>query len=155
MKTKKQAYELIYDICRLNNDVWKNKHGSYDQHKEAAYPIEEALEGFDENLDRLNLDVYNYTPKEVSRQIINIVSVDKQIEPVDAFDKHLDIIYFSIGSLHKLGLRPDQIVDGLQLVHNKNLEKSIGKDSEGKALKPQSFEGPEEGLQKILDRYPI
>ena len=154
MKHKKQMYELIHDICMLNNNVWDNKPGSYDAKQEAAYPIEEALEGFD-GLDKLDFDVYEYTPKQVSRAIIEIVASNEELEPVDAFDKHLDIIYYSIGSLHKLGLIPEDIVDGLQVVHDKNRLKSGLKDSNGKVIKDDSFVGPEPYLQKILDRRGI
>ena len=45
MLHKKQAYELIESICKINNDKWDNKAGSYDDRTEAAYQIEEALEG--------------------------------------------------------------------------------------------------------------
>lgn len=153
MTNKKQAFNLIESICYINEKVWNNAHGSYDAKKEAAYPIEEALEGF-KNLDRLDFDVYEYSPKEVSREIVAIASGDEKIEDVDAFDKHLDIIYFSIGSLHKLGLTPPQIVEGLQAVHDANCAKIGEKDAHGKITKDKSFVNPEPVLQKILDQRP-
>jgi predicted HAD superfamily Cof-like phosphohydrolase len=151
MKHKKQAYNLIEDICRLNNDVWDNKAGSYDDKKEAAYQIEEALEGFDDSLSALNLGINKYIPKEVSRAIVNQLTVNSAVTDRDRFDKHLDSIYFNIGSLHKLGLSPEQIVDGLQAVHDANLSKTGQKDSSGKVVKADNFVNPEPVLEKILN----
>ena len=151
MKHKKQAYNLIEDICRLNNNVWDNKAGSYDDKQEAAYQIEEALEGFDDSLNVLNLDIQEHTPKEVSRAIVSKLKVNDTVTDRDRFDKHLDSIYFNIGSLHKLGLSPEQIVDGLQAVHDANTSKTGQKDSSGKVIKADSFINPEPVLEKILN----
>ena len=161
MQHKKQAYNLIHDICRVNNDVWGNKHRTYDAKQEAAYPIEEALEGFND-LQYLATRLHpeqesheeNFSPKEISRQIVKLASMDAEpsSEDVDAFDKHLDIIYYSIGSLHKLGLSPEQIVEGLQVVHDANCAKSGEKDTQGKVKKDSTFKEPEPILQHILNQ---
>ena len=167
MQSKKQAFDLIKSICHLNETVWSNSAGSYDDATEAAYQIEEALEGM-YNLENLYevisefTDTSGITPKELSRSIVylanggrsvaNIEAVDPDISDVDRFDKALDAIYFAIGSMHKLGLRPEQIVDGLQVVHTANLQKSGVKDSQGKVGKPENFQSPEPLLQKILDK---
>ena len=160
MKHKKQAYELIEAICTINEKVWGNYAGSYDDHKEAAYQIEEAMEGFD-NLDKLG-SIFGFdsellnrkaSPKELSRSIVSIINTNKiPIEDVDRFDKALDAIYFAIGSMHKLGLTPAQIVDGLQIVHVANSQKSGAKDSNGKVIKASNFQPPEKQLQTILDK---
>ena len=153
MQNKKQMFNLIEDICRLNEKVWDQHAGDYNDIKEAAYQIEEALEGFDlfdmQNTIRSDFNGED-TPKEWSRLIVN--STDgSYMKDVDRFDKHIDSIYFNIGSLHKLGLTPYQIVEGLQVVHNANLQKSGTKDSQGKVIKPSNFVNPESQLQKILD----
>ena len=70
---------------------------------------------------------------------------------VDRFDKHIDGIYFAIGAMHKLGLSPKQIIEGLQVVHNGNLAKSGKKDENGKVIKTNDFLEPEPLLQEILD----
>ena len=75
-----------------------------------------------------------------------------KINDVDRFDKHLDIIFYSIGSLHKLGLLPEQIIEGLQVVLDANLAKSGEKDENGKVIKSESFIPPEKRLQLILDK---
>jgi len=162
MLHKKQLFNIIEDICKLNNEVWDQRAGSYDDKKEAAYQIEEALEGFT-TLEAISQDLTGDvmstidSPKEISRMIVDKaysedLSGSNSIADVDRFDKHLDSIYFNIGSLHKLGLSPEQIVEGLQVVHDANKQKSGKKDSKGKVIKPTDFINPEPFLQKILDQ---
>lgn len=159
MQHKKQLFSLFEGIADINNNVWGQKKFTYDDDKEASYQIEEALEGLD-NLARLG-KVFGYealdresSPKELSRSIVGIASDPNGdvIPDVDRFDKALDAIYFAVGSLHKIGLTPAQMVDGLQIVHNANLQKTGEKDSEGKVVKPDNFVAPETLLQGILDK---
>ena len=162
MTHKKQAYNLIQEICDINQNQWNNKAGDYDDLEQAAYQIEEALEGFNtlEFIGKKLLDDEMYCdtePKVISRLIVDAaysrgLSGWDQIEDVDRFDKHLDSIYFNIGALHQLGLNPQDMIDGLQVVHNANLAKSGKKDNEGKVIKQDNFVNPEPVLQKILDK---
>ena len=158
MQTKKQAFELIQGICNINEKVWGNHYGSYVAEKEAAYQIEEAIEGFDDIAylaEKLGVGIQNENShKIVARAIIDAVTNDigtSEIPEVDCFDKALDAIYFAIGSMHKLGLAPHQIVEGLQVVHTANLQKTGKKDAEGKVGKPDNFVPPEDLLQEILN----
>ena len=148
MQHRKQLYSLFEGICQINNTTWNNPKGSYDDTTESAYQIEEALEGFDLVDDA----------KEISRSIVREYSTldfreNACIPDVDRFDKALDAIYFAVGSMHKLGLSPDQMVDGLAAVHLANTMKGSAKDSNNKVIKPEGWEQykPEPTLQKILD----
>jgi len=159
MQSKKQLFNLFEEIAKLNNDVWDNKRGTYNDEHEAAMAIEEALEGLDD-LQYL-ADELHYrgeaTPKELSRQIVDSATVDNgtsEIADVDRFDKSLDALYIVVGGMHKLGLTPHQMVEGLQVVHNANLQKAGKKDEHGKVVKPADFEPPEAKLQLILDQRP-
>jgi len=143
MQSKKQLFNLFGDITKLNNDVWDNKPGSYINTKSAALLIEEALESINDIDPRLN-----------AREIVAVSAIhskDTSVSEVDAFDSLLDGIYISIGELHMMNLTPEQMTDGLQVVHNANLQKAGTKDSEGKVTKPKDFVGPEAKLQAILD----
>ena len=125
----------------------------YDDFRESAYPIEEALEGFDITYlnNRLHLPE-DSSPKDTSRAIVTGHCRTTDISDVDRFDKSIDSIIFSLGSLFKLGLSVDQVLRGLQTVADANMAKlSVGKDSEGKQMKPEGFVGPETELQEILD----
>jgi len=74
-------------------------------------------------------------------------------KPVDQLDALLDLIYVSIGSLHKLGLSSPQMIEALQIVQDANAQKSGSKNADGKVTKPKNFIPPEEKLQEILDNH--
>jgi len=133
----------------------------YSDERECAYPIEEALEGLNdleclrERLQDENFEAIPLTPKAISREIIALATLDdarQMVSDVDRFDKHLDIIVFSLGSIFKLGLSPQQMMKGLGIVANANMTKlKAGKDEHGKQNKPADFISPEPLLQLILN----
>lgn len=133
----------------------------YNDERECAFPIEEALEGFkDIPCVAKQLSIYGckpveHTPKDVSRQVVSLAletQGNEDVPDVDRLDKHLDIIVFSLGSIYKLGLSPQQAMKALGIVAQANLQKlHVGQDAEGKQQKPDNFVGPEAQLQKILD----
>ena len=121
----------------------------YSDIRECAFPIEEALEQLD--VEYIDTGIQE-GPKELSRSIMSHVHPEIEVSDVDRFDKHLDIIVFSLGSLFKLGLTPQQAMKGLSVVMEANMQKlTEGKDEAGKQKKPTNFQGPEVKLQKILD----
>ena len=71
---------------------------------------------------------------------------------VDRFDALLDLKFVLLGTLGKMGLTPDLIIDGYEAVLLANESKSSTKNAEGKITKPDDFVGPEATLQKILGR---
>jgi len=162
MQHKKQAHNIIEEICKINDEVWDNKKGTYDDRLEAAYQIEEALEGLIiEGREKqfrhpyLNDFFGSASPKLMSRILIdNIIEPEpgEEMSDVERADKHLDSIYYNIGSLYKLGMNAQDIVDALQVVHNANVAKSGQKDERGKVKKPENFVGPEQKIEEILDR---
>ena len=145
---------FVKSIFKFNQEAGLLDKG-YSDEKECAFPIEEALEGFDlEHSLTLDMD----TPKAMSRQIMRWATElqyndDGQlITDVDRLDKHLDIIVYSFGSIFKLGLSPQQALRCLDIVMQANMTKlHAGQDSHGKQQKPEGFVGPEAQLQKILD----
>ena len=141
----------IKEIYRFNKEAGLLDKGYVDA-RECAYPIEEMLEGFS-NIEKIFYpNGPTISPKEASRYIMEKVTLDSNISDVDRFDKHLDAIVFNFGSLFKLGLTPQQVMRGLSVVMQANMQKlKVGQDSEGKQLKPDDFVGPEEQLQKILN----
>ena len=134
----------------------------YDDFLESSFQIEEALEGFEENLSDVlgKLEAYSTSPKDVSRAIVAAAIGDPNslnpISDVDRFDKAIDAIVFAIGSMAKLGLNPQQIQRGLLVVNHANMQKlGMPVDEHGKKIKPKDFVGPEIELQKILDERKI
>lgn len=147
----------IKTIYKFNEQAGLLEQGYIDE-RECAFPIEEALEGFDlnsfEDYFPEHDPVVLNSPKELSRLLIDIArnSGNEDISDVDRFDKHLDTIVFAFGSLFKLGLTPQQAMRGLEVVMAANMKKlDAGKDEHGKQQKGDNFVGPESELQKILD----
>jgi len=158
---KKQLFNLVEDICKLNDTSWNNPKGSYDASKAAALVIEEALEKLplaDKLAKQLGCD---NNPKSLARCIVGLTTGDnidgtmnESVPPVGAFDSSLDAIFIEVGNMHMQGLTPSQIVDGLQVVYTANSMKGSAKDSNGKITKPDQWEqlyAPEPKLQVIMD----
>ena len=158
MTNKKQLFNLFEDIVAINNDVWDNKPGTYNAERSAALLIEEALEKLPLT-DRLaSILGCENTPKQLARLITELTTgdnvdgtINEDVTDVGAMDADLDSIYIAVGNLHMQGLTPHQMVDGLQVVHNANLQKLGAKDEQGKIVKPVGFVPPESQLQLILD----
>lgn len=125
----------------------------YSPYLEACYQIEEAIEGFPIEVLAGSLGSTVSNAKDLSRELLEPVRNDR-ISDVDALDKACDAVVFAIGSIAKLGLTPEQIEESLLLVMAYNQAKldNVSVDEEGKLQKPENFTGPEEALQKILDR---
>lgn len=145
-------FNPIKQIYKFNQQAGLLEKG-YSDERECAFPIEEALEGFNttELVYQLGCDT-EASPKEISRDILNLTINTDQLTDVDRLDKHLDIIVFSLGSIYKLGLSPQEAMRALAIVADANMQKlTVGTDSEGKQMKPEGFIPPEEQLQKLLD----
>ena len=74
---------------------------------------------------------------------------------VGAVDAIVDLIYFAIGGLWKLGLSHNQMVRCMQAVHAANMLKRKGKVAKrytgaADAVKPENWVAPEELIRKIL-----
>ena len=141
--------QRIYDFNKDNGLLDKG----YSDFLESSFQIEEALEGFDIKEVSQNTTDYRLTTssaKELSRYILDrekFIGTD-----VDRLDKACDAIVFAVGSIAKLGLKPAQIHEALNIVMDANLAKSgCPKDTEGKLLKPDNFPNPEPRLQLLLD----
>ncbi|MBD3750736.1 MAG: hypothetical protein IE931_14710, partial [Sphingobacteriales bacterium] len=111
--------DMIYEF---NNKAGLLANGYVDE-RESAFPIEEALEGFDCTKLKQQLDMDGGNAKNISRKIIDLISNSKELSDVDRLDKHLDIIVFSFGSIFKLGLTPKEALEALTIVMEANMSK--------------------------------
>lgn len=127
----------------------------FNDRKESAYLIEEALEPYDisylSKLFHLKPEYAN-SHKELSRAILAHVSEPKEpMTKVDTMDKYIDAIIFAVGALAKQGLSHQDISFLLNVVNDCNMKKiTAGKDSEGKQLKPEGWVGPEDKIYEHL-----
>ena len=76
---------------------------------------------------------------------------------IGCIDAIIDLRYFAVGVLYKLGLTAEQIEAMDQAVHDANMQKRLGK-KEGRgdgiaadAVKPEGWISPEERIAAILD----
>jgi len=74
---------------------------------------------------------------------------------VGAVDAIIDLLYFGIGGLWKLGLSHNQMVRCMQAVHTANMLKRKGKVEKrhtgaADAVKPENWVPPEELIRQIL-----
>ena len=129
-----------------------------DDYREASFIIEEALEGFD--LQKLSHFLHSdgQTPKTVARSIVAYCRESQsgmyptQLTDVERLDKACDAIIFAFGYIFKLGLTPEQASRALSIVMAANKQKlTMPRDSYGKLMKSDNFEGPEAKLQRLLE----
>ena len=129
-----------------------------DDYREASFIIEEALEGFD--LQKLSHFLHSdgQTPKAVARSIVTYCRESQSgmyptaLTDVERLDKAVDAAVFAFGYMFKLGLTPEQAMRAMSIVMAANKQKlTMPRDSFGKLMKPDAFEGPEAKLQRLLE----
>ena len=66
-------------------------------------------------------------------------------------DAMIDLLYYAIGALVEMGVKPDQL---FMLVHEYNIKKLSDKrcNEDGKVLKPRQWHHPDEEIRQIIDR---
>ena len=153
--TTLDIFDLVYDF----NDKAGLIEAGYDDFRESAFQVEEAIEG----LDLYDLALFLHGPeytgevtsKALSRSIIAACYIKQPVPDVDRLDKACDAIIFAVGSMAKLGLSPEQMRQALDIVAKANLAKlSMPKDEHGKLIKPANWEqyAPEAQLQALLNQ---
>ena len=153
--TTLDIFDLVYDF----NDKAGLIKAGYDDFRESAFQVEEAIEGLDLYELALFLHGPEYTgevtSKALSRSIIAPCYIKQPVPDIDRLDKACDAIIFAIGSMAKLGLSPEQMRQALDIVAKANLAKlSMPKDEHGKLTKPADWEqyAPEVQLQALLNQ---
>jgi len=90
---------------------------------------------------------YNWMLEEINE----FIEADEIVEQADAM---IDVIYFALGTLVEMGIKPDSL---FQIVQDANMAKlwPDGKphyNSEGKTIKPSTWEDPHEKLKEEIER---
>lgn len=76
---------------------------------------------------------------------------------IKCIDAMIDLQYFSIGVLYKMGLKAETIDKCASAVHDANMQKKLGVnakravDGAADAVKPEGWLPPEERIEAILD----
>lgn len=84
-------------------------------------------------------------------EINEFLEADEIVEQADAM---IDVMYFALGTLVEMGIRPDAL---FQIVQDANMAKlwPDGKphyNAEGKTIKPKGWEDPHEKLKTEIER---
>lgn len=94
-------------------------------------------------------------------EVVELSDAFQQGDFIGCIDANMDLIYFAIGSLYKMGLNADQMERIFTTIHNKNMTKTAGKkesratDGADDAVKGEGWVGPEEEIAAILDQVPV
>lgn len=159
-------HDIIDQVFHFNQEAGLLG-GELDTFAETAYILEEAMEGFEGAFNGAHEDGTLIVPgdkewitaRQWSLSFMNQIlqAFEQRGLPlpneVAEFDKSIDGSWFNIGRLAKMGLSREQVKDGFDAVYMANIAKIGGpKDEHGKQLKPVGWTGPEDELQKILDK---
>lgn len=76
---------------------------------------------------------------------------------IDCIDALIDLMYFAVGGLHRLGLTPDQMAQCGRIIHKANMNKQLGvvsRRGDGSlpdAVKPENWSSPEASMRQYLE----
>jgi len=160
--------KLIKDIYKFNKDAGLLEDGM-DPFLEMSFILEEVFEQYEGVYSTLKSDGTPAVPGDLeyptaSQLGISLAnSIKDGMErrnlpmPLDVneLDRAIDIVIFSIGKMFKMGLSQEQVEECFNIVNSANMAKiGAAKSKEGKQLKPEGWEPPEDKLQVILDKRP-
>lgn len=96
-----------------------------------------------------------WTEKAYLEEIQEFKAGFKAQDMVAMVDANLDLIYFALGTLKKLGLTRAHVRECMTAVHSANMTKKKGKlasrgDYDDDAIKPADFVPPEKAISEIL-----
>lgn len=96
-----------------------------------------------------------WTIKAYQEEIVEFNEAFAKQDIVGMVDANLDLIYFALGTLKKMGLSRQHVRDCMAAVHTANMTKKKGKlasrgNHEDDAVKPIDFVPPEQAISEIL-----
>jgi predicted HAD superfamily Cof-like phosphohydrolase len=121
-----------------------------------VYDFNEQVIGIgDVELNPLDRSTAEWTVKAYTEEIDEFKEGFDEQDIVKMVDANLDLIYFALGTLKKLGLSRDQVRQCMASVHAANMTKVKAKlakrgNHENDAAKPEGFVPPEEAISDIL-----
>lgn len=82
-------------------------------------------------------------------EIEEFIAAEDVYEQTDAM---LDLIYYTLGTLVELGVKPDEL---FLMLHENNMKKveHLVVDANGKVQKPEGWKHPDEEIHRIIDSY--
>lgn len=105
----------------------------------------------------LSLPEFNITVKALEEEVSEFIEASHNADYIGQIDAMIDLQYFAMGALYKLGLTADQINRCCSAVHEANMTKkrgikaSRGDGSAADAVKSVDWVGPEQRIGAILE----
>ena len=98
---------------------------------------------------------HEWTRKALLEEVEEFSEGYAQQDVVAMTDAIIDLIYFAVGTLKKMGLRDDQAIECFNRVHKANMTKRRGgKPTRGNfeedAVKPAEFVSPEQAIFNVI-----
>lgn len=100
---------------------------------------------------------FEITVKALNEEVQEFITASQDADYIGQIDALIDLQYFAMGALYKLGLTANQINRCCYAVHEANMSKKLGvKASRGDgsaadAIKPADWVAPEQRIGEILE----
>lgn len=108
-------------------------------------------------IDMLRPNEFDISEKCLNEELNEFIDAYKSGDIIGCIDAIIDLRYFAIGVLYKMGLSADTINRCDTAVHTANMEKKLGVvekravDGAADAVKPEGWVAPEFRIAEILD----
>jgi predicted HAD superfamily Cof-like phosphohydrolase len=123
----------------------------------AIFDFNEQIIGLDQflELNCLTEEQFQWTIKALEEEIQEFSVAYGAQDLIGMVDAVLDLVYFAVGTLKKMGLTRSQAYEVMMVIHGKNMTKKRGgKTTRGNfeedAIKPEGFVSPEDEIGGIL-----
>ena len=108
-------------------------------------------------VDMLKQNEFEISMKCLQEELDEFEEAFKAGDVIGCIDAIIDLKYFAVGVMYKMGLTPETMNQCMTAVHEANMEKKLGvvakRATEGAAdaVKPVGWVSPEERIANILD----
>lgn len=107
----------------------------------------------------LQQNEFEFSMKCLQEELDEFEEAFKNGDLIGCIDAIVDLKYFAVGVLYKMGLSPDMQKACCTAVHSANMEKKLGVvakravEGAADAVKPEGWVSPEERIIEILDTF--
>lgn len=108
-------------------------------------------------VDMLKQNEFEISMKCLQEELDEFEEAFNKGDIIGCIDAIIDLKYFAVGVMYKMGLTPDAMKKCMTAVHEANMEKKLGTvakravEGAADAVKPEGWVSPEERIINILD----
>jgi predicted HAD superfamily Cof-like phosphohydrolase len=113
-----------------------------------------------DEINPLTIEQFEWTVKAYREEVAELIEAYEKQDVVAMVDANIDLIYFAVGTLRKMGLTAEQALECFHAVHSANMTKVRGGKAtrgnfEEDAVKSPEFVPPEQVIMSILMEKPL